>query len=136
MPLVRDAHVRIRLIQDNEKSRLLTIWKYSNDEIGFRIGYCSPSKNTGHKIPTENVDKPAIWTIYRSEGFFSVFYYETRVVYISYDELVSTFCQDGFKTQQKVEFEVFDILSSYYRTKPTGNHIFTSNFTLSVSGLQ
>ena len=127
--------MRIKLIGDNEKSRLLTLWKTSNNDIESRIEYCSPSKNTGHKIPTENVNKPAIWTIYRSEGFFSVLYYETRVVHISYDELVSTFCQDGLKIQHKVEFDVLDILSSYYRTKPTGNHIFTSNFILFVSVL-
>ncbi|KAL5263222.1 hypothetical protein ACHWQZ_G008564 [Mnemiopsis leidyi] len=107
-------------LHSGEVSTLLLIWKNRDGYITYRLEFCSPNKNTGYEIPKENTNKTSIWTVYRSEGFFSVYYDKIRVVHISYDEQVSTFCEDRLKTQKKLKFEVLDLLSSYYRTKLQG----------------
>ena len=111
----------LRFYDEHELDGILGLTLGPDRYIKYRIEYCSSSsfQSTGHQIPDE-AGNGAAWTIYRSPASITVYYFDTSIIYIVFDEVRSRYCEDRLASQNRLRFQKNDLLSTFYRTKPTG----------------
>ena len=95
--------------------------KGNENDILYRIDFCSSVsyQSTGHKIPDDG-DETAVWTIHSTTSLITVHYFDKAIIHIPFDELRSSYCKEKLKTQKGIKFSTIDLMSRYYRPKPTG----------------